>query len=433
MHDKPFSPTTHIRVLLAALLCSLATGCELVTMARFSYDNATAPHSWHNGTGTTTVPFSLVDNHIILPVRVNDSAPLNFVLDSGAAASVLIDSRGSRALKLQPSSTITVSGVGNGPDPTAAVIRDTTLGVGSLEMEEQSLIHLPLEAIPFFRELDDAYFDGVIGAPFFSRFLVAIDYGRMEISFSEPGYFSEPGDEEQQQPGAGWQSVPLEIISGVPYLHTRVSNDNGTPVDVMLLADTGARGTVSLTPATHAELEPPRYYYSEVGQGLSGDVISRVTMAPSLTLANYQLGHLPVSYDIDGGEQEAGSNGILGNEILRRFNLVFDYSSDRLYLQPNDNFSDSLEADRSGLQVRPHTAGAIVRKVAGDSTASKSGLAEGDIITSFDGIAVTPTTIAGLKRALTSHAAAIHLCWTAASLNHCEDVALAPRMSQHET
>ncbi len=416
------SSSTSSRLLLVVILCALAGGCDLATMARFSYDNATAPHSWRDDSGTTTVPFTLVDNHIILPVTLNGSEQLQFVLDSGAAASVLIDSRGTRALDLEVSATMTVSGVGNGPDPTAGIIRDITLGVGGLEMQEQSLIHLPLEAIPFFHELDDVYFDGVIGAPFFSRFLVSIDYDSMMVSFSEP-------DAGVGRPsGAGWSSVPLEIVSGVPYLKTEVGNANGVPVEVLLLADTGARGTVSLTPATNADIQTPEHYYPMVSQGLSGDVISHVALAPSLTLADHELGRLPVSYDVEGGEEEADSNGIVGNEILRRFNLVFDYTGARLYLQPNANFSDPLETDRSGLELRPHGGGVIVRKVAADSAAAGSGLAEGDIITSFDGVAATPATISALKRALASHADHIHLCWMSASVSQCGDVPLENRI-----
>ena len=414
--------STNFRLLLAVILCTQAAGCDFATMARFSYDNATAPHKWQDDSNTTTVPFTLVDNHIILPVTLNGGEPMKFVLDSGAGASVLIDSRSTRALDLEVSATITVSGVGKGPDPAAGVIRDITLGVGGLEMQEQSLIHLPLEAIPFFHEMDDVYFDGVIGAPFFSRFLVSVDYDRMEVSFSEPGTAG------LQHSGAGWQSLPLEIVFGVPYLKAEVANPDGTPLEVRLLADTGARGTVSLTPATNTDIQAPDHYYQVVTQGLSGDVVSRVGLAPSLSLAGNTLGSLPVSYDVEGGEEEADSNGLIGNEVLRRFNLVFDYPGQRLYLQPNRNFSDPLEADRSGLLLRPHGGGVVVRRVAADSAAVGSGLAEGDIITSFDGIAATPATISELKRALARPVDYIHLCWMSASVSHCEDVPLATRI-----
>lgn len=422
MYRGPLCSSTIARLILALTLCSLVVGCDLATMARFSYDNATAPHSWQDDSGTSTVPFTLIDNHIILPVNLNGGETLKFVLDSGAGASVLIDSRNTRALDLEVSATMTVSGVGSGPDPTAGIIRDITLGLGSLEMREQSLIHLPLDAIPFFHELDDVYFDGVIGAPFFSRFLVSIDYDRMEVRFSEPGTAVE------QRSGADWQSVPLDIVSGVPYLKAEVANADGTPVELLLLADTGARGTVSLTPATNTGIRAPEHYYSVVTKGLSGDVVSHIGLAPSLTLANYTLGSLPVSYDMEGGEEEAGSNGLIGNELLRRFNLVFDHPGERLYLQPNRNFSDPLEADRSGLLLRPHGGGIIVRQVAVGSAAANSGLADGDIITSFDGVAATPATISQLKRALASPADSIHLCWVSASESYCEQIPLANRI-----
>ena len=108
------------RTAAVTVLMFLCGGCQLMDMVRFSYDNARSSYSWADGKHETTVPFTVIDNHVILPVRVNGGEPMNFVLDSGAAATVIMDSRRTRSLALESSSQITVSGVGAGPDPVAA-------------------------------------------------------------------------------------------------------------------------------------------------------------------------------------------------------------------------------------------------------------------------------------------------------------------------
>ncbi|MEE4144613.1 MAG: aspartyl protease family protein, partial [Halieaceae bacterium] len=375
----PFTSLVPAGVLGAALLLCLG-GCQLIEMARFSYANARSTHQWANGQASTTVPFRLVDDHIILPVRVNGSEPMDFVLDSGAGAVVIIDSRASRDLQLDMGGELSVSGVGTGPDPVARIVGDTGFSLGDLRLQGLSVIYLPLDAIPFFDDLDDVYFDGVIGAPFFSRFVVEIDFDRQLITFTEPsaaaGHLAQLGD--------NWREEPLQIDSGLPYIMARVDPGEGEPVEVKLLVDTGFRAALSLTPATHEGLDEPREYFQSVGQGLSGDVFTRVAMSDSLTLSGYQLPGLPVRYAMAGGESESGSHGLLGSAVLQKFNLAFDYPNERLYLTPNRNFDTPVPVDRSGLLIRPHAAGGMVKRIAPGSSAEASSLQSGDIITSFD-------------------------------------------------
>jgi len=128
-----------------------------------------------------------------------------------------------------------------------------------------------------------------------------------------------------------------------------------------------------------------------------------------------------------GGERENASNGILGNAVLRHFNLLFDHPNKRLYLMPNQNFSSPLGADRSGLQIRPHLGGGIIRSIAPASAAAASPLQVGDVITSFDGETVTYETVGDLKRALESAKESVNLCWLSKGQERCEDLALESR------
>ena len=410
---------------IALLLC--LGGCQLVEMARFSYANAKSTHHWANAQLSTTVPFKMVDDHIIVPVRVNGSEPLNFVLDSGAGAMVIIDSRSSRGLQLEMGGEFSVSGTGTGPDPVARIVRDTGFALGDVRLQGLSVIYLPLEAIPFFEDLDDVYFDGVIGAPFFARFIVDIDFDRQLITFSEPSAAAS----RLAKLGDNWRAVPLQLDSGVPYMTATVDPGQGEPVEAKLLVDTGFRGALSLTPDTHEGLDEPQEYFQSLSQGLSGDVISRVAISDSLTMSGYQLHDLPVSYAMAGGESENDSNGILGNAVLQKFNLAFDYPNKRLYLSPNRNFAAPMPVDRSGLLIRPHVAGGIVKRIAPGSTGQASSLQTGDIITSYDDTPVSYQNIADLKRVLGSNRDSVHLCWRSGDERHCEDLALASRFRKH--
>lgn len=419
-------PAVWLQWVCAAALMFFLGGCQVADMVQFSYANATASHHWVDEATSTTVHFELVDDHIIVPVAVNGSEPLSFVVDSGAAANVIFESRNTQLLPLKLGAELPVSGVGTGPDPVARVVENTDLSLGSARLEGLSVIYLPLASVPFFANLDEVYFDGVIGAPFFERFVVEIDYDRQLISFSEPGS-SKARIEDR---GGNWQELPLQIQSGVPYLTTQISTTPGQSVALKLLVDTGYRGPVSLTPETHEAIDEPVEYFSTVGQGLSGDVEIRVGVPEALSIGDYSLNTVTVNYSISGGESDKGSNGLLGSEVLGQFNLVFDYPNERMFVAPNQQFGEPINADRSGLLLRPHRLGAVVKSIASGSAGGESGLQVGDIITSIDDQAMTRLSITKLRRLLASDREGVSVCWLSSDQPHCENLALASRFGQ---
>ncbi|MFT5484261.1 MAG: hypothetical protein ACI9GW_002924, partial [Halieaceae bacterium] len=314
-------------------------------------------------------------------------------------------------------------GVGTGPNPIARIVENTNLSIGSVRLEGLSVVYLPLAAVPFFDNFDEVYFDGVIGAPFFERFVIEIDYDQQLISFSEP----ESAKARIHEHDVSWQELPLEIESGVPYLATQISIDPGQSVAVKLLVDTGYRGPVSLTPDTHEEIGNPIKYFSTVGQGLSGDVEIRVGMSEALNIGGFALNNIPVSYSMSGGESENGSNGLLGSEVLGRFNLVFDYPNERMFVTANQYFAEPIKTDRSGLLIRPHRLGAVVKSIAKESAGSDSELQVGDIITSVNDQSMSGSSITSLKRLLASDRETVSVCWRSSDQNQCETLALASR------
>jgi C-terminal processing protease CtpA/Prc len=119
--------------------------------------------------------------------------------------------------------------------------------------------------------------------------------------------------------------------------------------------------------------------------------------------------------------------------VLSRFNTIFDYHNERLAFSPNRNYTRPLTADKSGLQLRPHVQGAMVRHIAEDSKAANSSLQVGDIITSFNGTPVSAQTIGELKRSLSSGADSVELCWQSKQAIECSALPLASRFRHHGT
>src|SRR5690606_1669549 len=61
-----------------------------------------------------TFPFKLVHNLIIIPVQINDSQPLNFILDSGVKNTLITRLNYSDSLSLNEAGRISIQGLGSG-------------------------------------------------------------------------------------------------------------------------------------------------------------------------------------------------------------------------------------------------------------------------------------------------------------------------------
>ncbi len=398
-------------------------GCQLLDMARFTYTNATSEHAWAGSEHITSVPFELVNNHIIVPVSINGSEPLNFVLDSAAAATVVVYSRRSRELRLPSAGEVRVSGSGSGQQPTANIVKDAQVSVGSVSLLAQSLISLPLDALPFFEELDEVYFDGVIGYDFLRRFVVEVNYDQMRVVLAETDNYQSPF----QGRAAPWQTLPLSVDGAMPYLNAQVRQRAGEAQAVKLLVDTGSTSSFSLVASSIGGLDLPQTYFVETAQGLAGDISQRVTQFDSLALGEYRLGAIPGRYSVAGERGDSNSNGILGNRVLSRVNHIFDYANRTQAVQPNHSIEQPMRADPSGLRKQPQARGAVVKNVAAGTAGAAAGLRVGDIITLMDQRPVTAQSVNELHRALSSPADTVNLCWESGGQQRCAQLKLATR------
>lgn len=96
-------------------------------------------------------------------------------------------------------------------------------------------------------------------------------------------------------------------------------------------------------------------------------------------ISDYFLENVNMSYSADtsGLLQSGPYIGILGNNILEKFNVLFDFKNRNLYLKPNEDFSKPYVFDRVGFsfvdRYKTH-GGWIVTGLTENSPAEKQGL-----------------------------------------------------------
>ena len=336
-----------------------------------------------SGQSARRIPFELVGNHIYLRGSVNNSAPLWFLLDTGAAGSYL-DAQRAKAIGLGvqgESKTVVISFPG-------------------VRLRDQAFSIQPLG----FWIYDGHAVDGMLGYDFISRFVVQIDYVNKTINLFEPRGYKYLGS------GEVIPLIMLEDDSGgkVPLVCARIMQPGRDPIEGKFIADTGVRGALSFNSPFVEANKLLQSTQKTIQAPLGGGSMVRESKQPVGRVPNLQLGSFsfknPVTIfflDKKGVLASPEFDGVIGGEILRRFKVVFDYSRQRMILEPNRHFSEPDEFDMSGLLLVAEGEAFKILKVkhlVEDSPATRAGLREGDVILAVNG---TPASKLSLEQVRT--------------------------------
>jgi hypothetical protein len=324
-----------------------------------------------------TIPVELLDRRIFMAeVRVNGSRPLSFLVDTGASSGTFVNRALLGELGLREEAP---EGMANpGGEVQVGRVGHVTLQAGDVLLEEQTLLTAPLSS---FEPVLGHHLDGILGHAFLSQFVVHLDYVTPGITLLD------------RAPTDGLV-LPLAVIEDMPFIEVTLENGGrSTPARVEI--DSGSFETLGLNGrfVTNTNLiDASARKFEEHGVGFGGETKGYRTRLAGLRLGSLTLRNPAISVTTDAGgyESKTASAGVLGAEVLRRFDVVIDYPARRVVLRPNRFFDDVWIEDNSGLRLIA-TGAALERKVitgvSAASPAAEAGLREGDVLVSVDGVA----------------------------------------------
>ena len=347
---------------------------------------------FENGRRAAVIPFDFDDRAIVIQVRVNNSQPLKFFFDTGAGMSVVSAAQAAN-LHLPAAGKLNVTGTGGTVGGTIAT--GLSLGVKGVTVLNQSVAVLSLDDFPC--EARDIA--GIIGYDFIKEFVVEIDYEAKVLRLVDPENF--------HYQGSG-VLLPL-TITRTPRVRAGIKPPGRAVIEGSFEIDTGHEGTMVINSPfvnRHKLLESLGHGIPTTGRGIGG--ISRRTSA---RLENVQLGSYIVPSTVAGlslataGALSATDNdGVIGNEVLERFTVTLDYSSRRMWLEPNTHLTDAFSSDTSGLEIESRGDNCRVFKVttiADESPAAEAGIQPGDELVAIDNVPAPQFTLAQIYKLFT--------------------------------
>jgi predicted metalloprotease with PDZ domain len=97
-------------------------------------------------------------------------------------------------------------------------------------------------------------------------------------------------------------------------------------------------------------------------------------------LGPYRFRNVPVYIFDDENNVTSYPNmsGLIGNDILRRFNVIINYAKNDIYITPNSHFTEPFDYSYAGVELYLVDGLILVGDVAKGSAAEAAGLKEGD-------------------------------------------------------
>lgn len=233
---------------------------------------------------------------------------------------------------------------------------------------------------------------GQISATFFKHFVVDINFDQMVITLIKPDDFEYQG----RGVAVPWQPLGFGPWSIPATLHL----EDGRSIAMKLLMDLGYNDQLQVAVAGEHEITlPAKKLEASLGFNIQGQETRGFTgRLPQLDIGEYHVKDLLMSYVSEEYNDHVVYEAMIGLGLLSRFNLVFDYHQQRLFVEPNNKFNDPFEQSMTGFSMvpTPKGYGEILRIEAG-SPAEEAGLKAGDRVLQINGKPVADYDISGLR------------------------------------
>lgn len=312
------------------------------------------------GKNTETVKFKLVNNLIILPVKVN-GVQLSFILDSGVNKPILFNLTESDSLEVKNIEEIFLKGLGDGDPIKAFRSRGNLVAIEKAISVNQDIFIVLDQGINFSPRVGFPV-HGIIGYDIFRDFVVEINYGSKSIKLHNPETYKYRNCDK-------CETLPIEVSQSKAFLTADIEVEENKSITAKLLIDTGSSDALWLFKNEEKQLQiPDKSFEDFLGRGLSGSIFGSRTRVKSLRLGGFELNNakaaFPDSLSIVHLKNFKNRDGSVGAEVLKRFNIIFDYPQGKVTLKKNGNFKAPFKYNMSGVEIQ-HNGLRLVREFEG--------------------------------------------------------------------
>jgi len=301
---------------------------------------------------TVTIPFSMQDNEIVIPITINGKKR-NFILDSGAGSSFIT---GGAAEDVGLKTQGDLAAVGYGGSATTGIAAKTTVQIADAIKINGLSLYVVRDAGIAKMLSDRAGVDGALGYDVFARFIVTLDYQKKTVTFTAPSSTAKPV-------AAIGKSIrlPIKLEMHTPTIQASIDGKRAG----QFLLDTGDAGSVHLFDK-YAEANGLKASATSpgasvrAGVGIGGVMMEIITPKHSVNLGGHVVQSVSVATlagkGVNGISEMAGG---IGNGILSKFLVTIDYDAGLITLVPTTPEIKTPPAAAPAPNAEPAAAAAM--------------------------------------------------------------------------
>jgi hypothetical protein len=318
---------------------------------------------------------------LMVELTVNDSLTGNFVFDTGSSY-LFLDSQfvEQNRFPLSTDKTRRVTGVGESFQ-IAPTVDSIKLAFENLFYEYASIPVINIRSLAGFEV------DGVFGIELFSPHVLKINFDSTYLQLLDTGEFKSP---------QGYDSLKLYYQDNKTIIHCSAELTASDHIEGYTILDLGSGQSLTLTSIVGeenrlAQVIEYKYAVTRENGGYGGRTRSWYFRGEKITISSFNLENPVMNYSTDRSGALSWSSvlGLLGMEIMDRFNMIFDFHDHILYLKPNSRFGKHFDSNMTGFigKIVQGSRGKKYRilNIIEGSPAEKAGLQKGDEILFING------------------------------------------------
>lgn len=322
------------------------------------------------GSKAVKLPVEHRNGFIIVKAKFAKYFEFNFILDTGSSNNIIFDKLYTDAIGMAYSDTIEVYGADLSEKKEALVAREI-----QLKFDKDNAIYRDFIVLKEYggkiNNIIGEEIHGILGGDFIKGLVLTLNYDKKHITLTDPNHFSSDA-----------LSIPIKLLNKKPYFISQVSTADSTSRELLLI-DTGSKIPVILRSYEIKDTSAAVHY---IGHGLNGAIFGKLGYLKSFNMGPYQYTSVVFSSQILSDSLEHSLNlqaGIIGESILKKFELSIDYSRLKMYITPLSKTLKDINLDQSGLVL--HLTGNDYKDmeviyVLPNSLADEAGIQKGDIV-----------------------------------------------------
>jgi len=312
--------------------------------------------------------------HLYLDVKVNDKIHGILMFDTGWSG-ITLDSLfcEKNGIGYKAATKIKINGIGN-QTKTVKLINDTI----NIKFSEKELRFSTSTIILDLKSMIDNKIDGIAGIQTFAQKPYMIDYDSQKIIFMDSF--------------KGYEPVNAQFENNNIYLPLSITLKNGKTIQGKFILDTGSDQTILnsnffMSDGIYNTTDKKKFFAKG---GVGGDSNGYFIPIADANLGKFKLKKLIMTVSTDSLGALANPNymGIIGNDLLDDFNIIFDHQREKIWVKPSKNFNKNKKRLFRNISFFDTGEKWVVAGIVEDTEAYRKGIRMNDQILEINNVPV---------------------------------------------